>query len=466
MTPDQAVSAAVAAAPGWAASPPAERAARLAAVADALEAAREELVALAGEESRLGPARLNGELTRTTFQLRLFAEQVLEGAFHDARIDRPDPDWPTGPRPDLRRCRTALGPVLVFAASNFPFAFSVAGGDTASAWAAGCPVVVKAHPGHPRLSRRTAEAIAGAGLPDGVFALIEGEEAGVEALRHPGLAAAAFTGSQRGGLALARIAAQRPEPIPFYGEMGSVNPAVVTPLAAEARAEEIAEGYAASLTLGAGQFCTNPGLLFAPAGLPDRVAAHLRGAAAAPMLNERIASGYLAAADALGSRPGVRRLVWPDEEDAPAPRLLTMDLAAFRADIDAAAEECFGPLGLAVTYESLDDVADAVAALPGQLTASLHAEPEEAGGLAPLAAVLAGRSGRVLWNQWPTGVSVTHAMQHGGPYPATTAPAATSVGPAAIERFLRPVAYQGWPQDLLPPPLRDDNPWKVPQAVR
>ncbi|MES9609525.1 aldehyde dehydrogenase family protein [Actinomadura sp. NPDC000929] len=466
MTPDQAVSAAVAAAPGWAASPPAERAAHLAAVADALEAARGELVALADEESRLGEVRLNGELTRTTFQLKLFAEQVLEGALYDARIDRPDPDWPTGPRPDLRRCRTAVGPVLVFAASNFPFAFSVAGGDTASAWAAGCPVVVKAHPGHPRLSRRTAEAIAGAGLPDGVFALIEGEDAGVEALRHPGVAAAAFTGSQRGGLALARIAAERPVPIPFYGEMGSVNPSVVTPRAAEARAEEITRGYAASLTLGAGQFCTNPGLLFAPPGLAEGIAARLREAAGAPMLNERISSGYLAAAGSLGARPGVRRLVWPQEEDALTPRLLTMDLAAFQADIDAAAEECFGPLGLVVTYERLADLAGVVAALPGQLTSSLHAEPEEAGELEALAAVLAGRSGRVLWNQWPTGVSVTHAMQHGGPYPATTAPSTTSVGTAATERFLRPVAYQNWPQDLLPPPLRDDNPWKVPQAVR
>ncbi|TDD88660.1 aldehyde dehydrogenase (NADP(+)) [Actinomadura darangshiensis] len=466
MTPDQAVTAAVSAAPGWAAMPPAERAGHLTAVADALEAARGELVALADEESHLGAPRLNGELTRTTFQLKLFAGQVREGAFYDARIDRPDPDWPTGPRPDLRRYRTAAGPVLVFAASNFPFAFSVAGGDTASAWAAGCPVVVKAHPGHPRLSRRTAEAIGGAGLPDGVFALIEGDDEGVEALRHPGLAAAAFTGSQRGGLALAKIAADRPEPIPFFGEMGSVNPAVVTPGAARARAGEIAKGYAASLTLGAGQFCTNPGILFAPAALLDGITGHLRETAGAPMLNERITTGYLSAATALGARPGVRRLVWPDDATSLAPRLLTMDLAAFEADIDAAGEECFGPLGLVVTYDRLAGVADVLADMPGQLTTSLHAEPDETGGLAELAAVLAGRSGRVLWNQWPTGVSVTHAMQHGGPYPATTAPATTSVGTAAIERFLRPVAYQGWPQDLLPPPLRDGNPWKVPQAVR
>ncbi|MFI0369833.1 aldehyde dehydrogenase (NADP(+)) [Actinomadura sp. 1N219] len=466
MTPNDAIAAAVSAAPGWAAAPPETRAHALTSVAAALEDARAELTALADEETRLGATRLNGELTRTTFQLTLFAEQVGEGAFYDARIDAADPAWPTGPRPDLRRYRTAVGPVLVFAASNFPFAFSVAGGDTASAWAAGCPVVVKAHPGHPRLSRRTAEVIAAAGLPDGVFGLIEGEEAGVEALRHPGVAAAAFTGSQRGGLALAKIAAERPVPIPFYGEMGSVNPSVVTPRAARARGEEIVQGYAASLTMGAGQFCTNPGLLFAPAELLDTAARRLREIDAAPMLNDRIESGYLTAADTLAARPGVRRVVWPDDDTSTAPRLLTMDLDAFKADIDAAAEECFGPLGLIVTYDRLADVADVLTRLPGQLTASLHAEPDETGDLAALTTVLAGRSGRVLWNQWPTGVSVTHAMQHGGPFPATTAPSTTSVGTAAIERFLRPVAYQGWPQDLLPPPLRDDNPWKIPQTVR
>ncbi|MFC6885253.1 MULTISPECIES: aldehyde dehydrogenase (NADP(+)) [Actinomadura] len=463
-TPDQAVAAAASAAEAWGTAPPAARAAALTAVADALEGARPELVALADAETRLGEARLNGELTRTAFQLRLFADHVLDGAYLDARIDRPDPDWPTGPRPDLRRYRAPAGPVLVFAASNFPFAFSVAGGDTASAWAAGCPVVVKAHPGHPRLSRRTAEIIAGA-VPEGVFGLVEGEADGVAALRHPALAAAAFTGSERGGLALARIAAERPVPIPFFGELGSVNPAVVTPRAAEARAAEIAQGYAASLTLGAGQFCTNPGLLFAPAGLLGPVADAVRAAAPAPMLNDRIQRGYLEVAGALGARPGVRRVVWPDDPSAPVPRLLAMDLDAFDADRADAARECFGPLGLVVAYDDLARVAGVVAALPGQLTASLHAEPEEAGGLAALARVLAGRSGRVLWNQWPTGVSVTSAMQHGGPFPATTAPATTSVGTAAIERFLRPVAFQGWPQELLPPPLRDANPWNVPQRV-
>ncbi|MBA8952750.1 aldehyde dehydrogenase (NADP(+)) [Actinomadura namibiensis] len=461
MTPDQAVTAAASAAAGWAGTPPAARAEALEAVAAALEAARAELVALAAAESHLPDARLNGELTRTTFQLGLFAELVREGALHDARIDRPDPGWPTGPRPDLRRYRAPIGPVLVFAASNFPFAFSVAGGDTAAALAAGCPVVVKAHPGHPRLSRRTAEIVAKA-LPEGVFGLVEGEAEGVEALRHPALAAAAFTGSERGGLALARIAAERPVPIPFYGELGSVNPVVVTPRAAAARGREIAEGYVGSLTLGAGQFCTNPGLLFAPASLVEHLTPLVAGAPAAPMLNERIAAGFVDTAAALAERPGVRRVVWP--EDVLRPRLLTMELAAFRAD-EGAARECFGPLGLVVTYDDLADVADAVAALPGQLTASLHAEPDEAADLAALAATLVDRSGRVLWNQWPTGVSVTSAMQHGGPFPATTAPLTTSVGTAAVERFLRPVAFQNWPPELLPEPLRDDNPWNVPQRT-
>ncbi|MER7547300.1 aldehyde dehydrogenase (NADP(+)) [Spirillospora sp. NPDC127506] len=461
MTPDQAVSAAQTAAPRWASTPPEQRAEALASVAAALRGARDELVAIADEETHLGAARLNSELARTTFQLTMFADEIRTGAFHDARIDRPDPSWPTGPRPDLRRYRTAIGPVLVFAASNFPFAFSVAGGDTVSAWAAGCPAVVKAHPGHPRLSRRIAEIISPV-LPDGVLTLVEGEAQGVEALRHPGIAAAAFTGSQRGGLALAEIAAQRPVPIPFYAEMGSVNPSVVTPAAAEARGKEIIEGYTASLTLGAGQFCTNPGLLFAPTGLLDGLSARLHEIAAAPMLNDRIETGYLDAAAALAARPGVHRLVWPNAASTAA-RLLTMDLDAFKADARAA-EECFGPLGLVVTYVDLADVAEVLSRLPGQLTASLHAEQND--DLGTLPAVLADRSGRVLWNQWPTGVSVTNAMQHGGPYPATTAPATTSVGPAAIDRFLRPVAFQNWPQHLLPPPLRDDNPWNVPQAIR
>lgn len=449
----------------WAAMPLPERAAKLEAVADALERERTELVELADTETHLGQARLNGELTRTTFQLGLFAEQVRAGAFLDVRIDRPNGQWPSGARPDLRRYRTGLGPVLVFAASNFPFAFSVAGGDTASALAAGCPVVVKAHPGHPRLSRRTAEIVQHALDLPGVFGLLEGDQEGVDALRHPKTRAAAFTGSVQGGLALARVAADRPEPIPFYGELGSVNPVVVSPKAT-ARAEEIAKGYAGSLTQGAGQFCTNPGLLFVPEGtdLVEQVTRQLAEVNPAPMLNERIADGYRDGARRWDATNGVEKVVWPEDSDSLGPRLLRMDLDTF-AETPDAAQECFGPLGVVVTYRRLSDLPQVVSDLPGQLTGSLHAQEEETDDVAELAQTLAERCGRVLWNEWPTGVAVTAAMQHGGPFPATTAPLTTSVGTAAIDRFLRPVAYQAWPHRLLPEPLRDDNPWNIPQHV-
>ncbi|MGW7002407.1 aldehyde dehydrogenase (NADP(+)) [Streptomyces sp. NPDC054933] len=465
------VEAAADAASPWGAMPPEERAEVLSAIADALDAEQAELVALADAETHLGPSRLGGELRRTTFQLRLFAREVRAGGFHDVRIDEADQAWPSGPRPELRRYRTAVGPVLVFAASNFPFAFSVAGGDTASAWAAGCPVVVKAHPGHPRLSRHTAriigKAIADADAPDGLFGLIEGEQAGIEALRHPLIRAAAFTGSQRGGLALARIAADRPVPIPFYGELGSVNPVVVTPGAAEARGEQIAHGYVASLTQGAGQFCTNPGLLFLPAGhvIIDHITELLRQAPTSPLLNDRIAEAYLATARRLAAHPDVRKLCWPDDQASLAPRLLGVPLGAFRAQQATLAEECFGPLGLLVSYDDLAEVPAVVAELPGQLTTTVHAEEAEVVDTPALTEVLADRGGRVLWGGWPTGVAVTHAMHHGGPFPATTAPSTTSVGTAALERFLRPVTYQSWPHHLLPPPLRDDNPWRVPQRI-
>ncbi|MEU8413089.1 aldehyde dehydrogenase (NADP(+)) [Amycolatopsis japonica] len=438
----------------WAAVSPTTRAEVITGVADALDAAGPSLIEIADAETRLGTARLTGELARTTFQLRLLA--AGSGAYYDVRIDRADPSWPPGPRPELRRYRTAVGPVLVFAASNFPFAFSVAGGDTASAWVAGCPVVVKAHPGHPELSRRTAAIIDEALGPWGdIFGLVEGESAGVEALRHPAIAAAAFTGSVAGGLALARIAAERPVPIPFHGELGSVNPVIVLPGAA--RAEELAAGYAGSLTLGNGQFCTNPGLVFVPSESPfvELVAERLRGIPAAPFLNDRIASGFDAGVERLTGIPGMREVV-----AGPGARLLEIDLADF---VSEAAEECFGPLGVVVRYSRLSDVLPVVSALPGQLTTTVHALPEEASEVEALRPVLADRSGRILWGGWPTGVAVTAAMQHGGPFPATTSPASTSVGTAAVDRFLRPVSYQDWPSHLLPEPLRDDNPWGVPQ---
>ena len=468
---DQLVRAAAAAAPAWAALAPAARAAALTAVADALDAARDELVALAQRETHLPEGRLTGELRRTTFQLRLFAEVVTEGAHLDARNDHADADWPMGAaRPDLRRVNEPLGPVLVFAASNFPFAFSVAGGDTASALAAGCPVLLKAHPGHPALSRLTGEvvveALRSAGAPDGTFAVLFGVEAGTAALRHPAVKAAAFTGSQHAGRALFDIAAARPEPIPFYGELGSVNPTFVTPAAARERAEEIAGGFVSSFTLGVGQFCTKPGILFVPggSGLAERLAA-AELPAGAQMLNERLHSGYVERLGELRSHPAVRVLAEGDDPlgDRPGPTVLATTARDFRAATAELAAECFGPTALVVEYDDAAELPGLAAALEGQLTATVQGT--EGDDVADLVAALAGRAGRVLWNEWPTGVSVTHAQQHGGPYPATTAPSTTSVGTAAITRFLRPVAYQNMPEQFLPEALREDNPLGIPRRV-
>ncbi|WP_420112497.1 aldehyde dehydrogenase (NADP(+)) [Pseudactinotalea sp.] len=464
---DDIVAAAATAAGPMATAGPSERAGWLRAAARALEAQRSVLVPLAQEESRLPEARLSGELSRTTGQLELLATEVETGAVWDAVIDHADPDWKPVPRPDLRRVAVPLGPVAVYAASNFPFAFSVAGGDTASALAAGCPVVVKAHPGHPRLSVAVAEVVAGAlaeaGAP-GALGLVHGFDAGIALIQHPAVRAGAFTGSIGAGRALFDLAAARPEPIPFYGELGSVNPVVVTPAAAAARAAEIGTGYAGSLSLGVGQFCTNPGILFAPsgAGVIEAAAAALAQVPAAPMLNDRIAQGYAQGLQSLREVEGVRVVVDGSSGDAPTPSLLAVDIDRF-AEVDRLREECFGPVSIVVEYEDTDDVVAEVGSFDGQLTATVHGEDGD-GVAAALVDTLAQRAGRVVWNDWPTGVAVTYAMQHGGPYPAATA-ATTSVGTAAVQRFGRPVAYQDLPQSLLPPPRRDDNPWNLPRRV-
>jgi len=463
------VEAAAAAFRPWAATPAAERARILEAGATALDGARDELVPLAVAESHLPEARLSGELLRTTFQLRLLADETVRGDVYGARIDIADPDWPMGaPRPDLRRVKVPMGPVLVFAASNFPFAFSVAGGDTASALAAGCPVVVKAHPGHPELSRRTAAilvaGLATAGAPAGLLGLIEGEEDGVRALRHPHVAAAAFTGSIPGGRYLFDIASQRDVPIPFYGEFGSTNPVFVTPEAA-AEIPDLARGFVDSFTLGIGQFCTKPGLLIVPRGsqVLERLS-DIQLPGAAPMLNTRIRDGFRTALRELTSHAGVRPLLGskgPEHAPLDAAPILLRASARDVLDNPELQEECFGPTALVVEYDDPKEMVELAERLAGQLTATLWGTPES--DVEELVAVLTERSGRLLWNQWPTGVSVTHAQHHGGPYPATTAPSATSVGTAAIERFLRPVAFQGFPQYLLPKALRDDNPLDIRQ---
>ncbi|WP_211882701.1 aldehyde dehydrogenase (NADP(+)) [Pseudarthrobacter albicanus] len=465
------LAAAHAAAAQLAALRPAERATLLDSVADALDAAGDQLIPVAERETNLSEGRLRGELKRTTFQLRLFGEVLRDGAYVDARVDHADADWPMGaPRPDLRRMLVPLGPVVVFAASNFPFAFSVAGGDTASALAAGSPVLLKAHSGHPVLSRMTGEvvrtALAAAGAPEGTFALIAGTAAGSGALRDVRVKAGAFTGSIPGGRALFDIASSRPEPIPFFGELGSNNPAFVTEAAAAERCAEIAEGFLGSFTLGAGQFCTKPGMLFVPAG--SGVVEMLRTATlppAAPLLNERIQSGYTEVLAGLQTNPRIRVLAQdPTPLGAPpGPTLLLTTAADVLAEPQALQTECFGPAAVVVAYDDESQLPELAETFEGQLTATIQGT--ESCKVEGLLEVLARKSGRVVWNQWPTGVSVTHAQQHGGPYPATTAVGSTSVGTAAIERFLRPVAYQGFPQHLLPDALREGNPLGLPRLV-
>ncbi len=472
---DAIVAAAAAAFPAWSAFP--RRAEALEAVADALDARAGELAAIADTETALGGERLTGEVARTTGQLRLFASLLRddEGVSGGSWV-RPSGSAPgyldavvtpaQGVTPDLRRINQPVGPVAVFAASNFPFAFSVAGGDTASALAAGCPLVVKAHEGHPVTSDVTAEIVAGAlasaGAPAGTFGLVHGVQAGLRLLRHPAVAAAGFTGSTGGGLALARIAAERPVPIPFYGELGSVNPCVVLPGAAFSRPAAIATGYAGSLTLGTGQFCTNPGLLFVPedVGLLTAIAEAVGASAGGPMLTGRIFAGYQDAVAEAEEHPGVTELAAGRPGRGPwgaTPRVFQVTLKEFAADLAVLSRERFGPAGLVIIYPSVEDLLPVLFGLAGNLVGTVHVDtgsPEDMDLARQAVAVLQRIAGRVVCNGWPTGVAVVAAQHHGGPWPATTMPAYTSVGTAAIRRWFVPVAYQDFPPELLPLALR------------
>ncbi|MGH2873060.1 MAG: aldehyde dehydrogenase family protein [Solirubrobacteraceae bacterium] len=437
-----------------------ERARALSAAADALDEAVDELVAAADAETALGDARLRGEVARTTGQLRMFAELVARGAELDAIVSEADAG-----RPDLRRMLQPIGPVAVFAASNFPFAFSVAGGDTASALAAGCAVIVKAHEGHPRTSALTtavvASALAAAGAPDGTLQTVYGLEAGRRLVVEPAVRAIGFTGSLAGGRALLALTQTRPDPIPFYGELGSVNPVIVLPRAGARRAAEIAHGYVQSLTLGVGQFCTNPGLLIVPDDAPllQAIAEAASLARGGTMLTERIFDQFerSVADPAWSSLPELARGS-ADGERAAVPQVRRATLAQLRSDLEQLARERFGPAGLVVTYDDPERLLEALALLPGTLATAVHAEPDEHDLASRIAGELAGRAGRLIFNGWPTGVAVCWAMHHGGPWPASTAPATTSVGATAIRRWLAPVAWQDWPDDLLPEALRRDNP--------
>jgi NADP-dependent aldehyde dehydrogenase len=473
-----------------AAWPPARRASLLRGVAEILDAHATELAGLADAETALGSLRLGGEVARTTWQLRLLADVVTDGAFLEIIIDHARASSGPQARPDLRRMLQPIGPVAVYAASNFPFAFSVAGGDTAAALAAGCPVVVKAHPGHPRTAQRTAglvlRACRDAGAPDGTFSLVHGLEAGRVLVTDQRIRAAAFTGSPGGGRALFDLAASRPDPIPFYGELGSINPVFVTAAAVAARGPEIAAGFVGSVTLGNGQFCTKPGLLFLPSGhgLDDALAAAVRSAPVAPMLTPQIGDGFGAGIRDIADIDGVRLLAVAPSPAGPSagpaldegfspdgqpvsdavPRLF-VTTAADVARHPRLARECFGPSSVVAEYRDEAELMEAATAMPGSLTAAIHAESVDEKLSRGLLAILGSRAGRLIWNGWPTGVAVTWAMHHGGPWPATTASVHTSVGPTAIRRFLTPVTFQDTPADLLPDALRDGNPLTLPRRV-
>lgn len=457
--------------------PPSKRAGFLRAIAAGLEAQVLALAERAGLETALPAARLQGEVGRTCYQLRFYAQALEEGLYADARIDHADASRKPLPKPDVRSCLMPLGPVAVFGSSNFPFAYSVAGGDTASALAAGCPVVVKAHPAHPGTSELTAGIIVQAArntdMPEGVFSLLfdAGYEIGSALVRHPAIKAVGFTGSLRGGRALMDLAAARPEPIPVYAEMGSVNPVFILPAALVARGSEIATGLHASFTMGVGQFCTNPGLVILPAGpAADAFAQKLGELAAAtpsgPMLTPGICAAYQAGLARLAGQPKVRRLAGAtmQSEQHGAAAVFATDASTFLANRELSLE-VFGPSTLLVLCRDVAEVAAVAAHIEGQLTASIHSDEADGAAAAALLSLLAPRVGRIAWNGFPTGVEVCHAMVHGGPYPSSSDGRTTSVGTRAALRFLRPVCFQNTPDAMLPAELQETNPLKIRRLV-
>ncbi|OCC11943.1 aldehyde dehydrogenase (NADP(+)) [Streptomyces sp. PTY087I2] len=443
--------------------PPERRAAFLDACAEEIEGLGDALLALAARETGLTRTRLAGERGRTCGQLRLFADLVRSGTALGTRID----SGPSGT--DVRLRRIPLGPVAVFGASNFPLAFSVAGGDTASALAAGCPVVVKAHPAHPGTGEAVARAVTAAaartGVPAGVFSLLvgRGHDVGLALVGDPRIAAVGFTGSRTGGLALVAAGQARAVPIPVHAEMSAVNPVIMLD-GALAEPDQAAEGYVASLTDGAGQFCTNPGLLLLPAGPAGdaflaAVARTLKTVEGQVMLTPDIARAYTEGVRRWEAVPGVREAARGTAGPgpyAPAPVVLVCDAAAYTAHKDLTVE-VFGAAGLVVRWSGTAELLALLEQLEGQLTATLHGTDADRTTAPKLLPVLEERAGRVLWGGWPTGVEVCHAMVHGGPWPATSSPATTSIGTLAVERWLRPVCYQSFPDALLPAELRDDT---------
>lgn len=472
---DAAAQAAEAAFAEYNAMAPQRRAQFLDAIADQLDALDDTFIATVCRETALPAGRIQGERARTSNQMRLFATVLRRGDFLGARIDRAQPQRQPLPRPDLRQYRTGVGPVAVFGASNFPLAFSTAGGDTAAALAAGCPVVVKAHSGHMATAEQVAEAIERAvvatGMPAGVFNMIYGAGVGEALVRHPAIQAVGFTGSLKGGRALCELAAARPQPIPVFAEMSSINPVLVLPAALQARGEQVARELAGSVVLGCGQFCTNPGLVIGIAGeafstFLTALGAQLADQPGQTMLNVGTLRSYTQGVQRLHQHPGVRHLAGAEQagEQAQA-QLFQADVSLLLNGDALLQEEVFGPATVAVAVADEAELRRAVQALHGQLTATLIAEPEDFQRFAALVPVLQRKAGRLLVNGYPTGVEVCDAMVHGGPYPATSDARGTSVGTLAIDRFLRPVCYQDYPDALLPDALKNANPLGLQRLV-
>ncbi|MHA6784662.1 aldehyde dehydrogenase (NADP(+)) [Pseudonocardia saturnea] len=464
------VAAAADAAPAFSALDRAGRAEVLVTMADALEESRQQIVDIADSETALGAARLNGELTRTAFQLRFFAGVVVDGGYLEATIDHAGAT-PMGPRPDLRRMLVPIGPVGVFGASNFPLAFSVPGGDTASALAAGNPVVVKAHGSHPGTSHLVHDVLVSAlestALPRGTLGLVFGRRAGQELVAHPAIRAVGFTGSLSGGWALLEIIDGRPDPIPFYGELSSLNALVVTESAARERAAEIGAGLVASVTGSAGQLCTKPGLVLVPEGdegdaVVSAAASALGSADVVPLLNARIHESFLADTGRLVEATGITTVASGFADGggfSAAPILVSARAGEVTAEVFA---EYFGPAAVIVRYTGVAELLSVIRRLPASLTATLHSGAGEDVG--ELATVLARTAGRIVFDGYPTGVAVSWAQHHGGPWPSTNS-LHTSVGATAVRRFLRPLAWQNAPHDVLPAELRDHHEPSIPRRI-
>ncbi|WP_276366629.1 aldehyde dehydrogenase (NADP(+)) [Chryseolinea sp. H1M3-3] len=459
-----------------------DKAAFLEKIADEIVSLGDELIKRCMEETGLPEARLIGERGRTVGQLKLFASLLREGSWVDARIDTADPERKPLPKPDIRSMQRPLGPVGVFGASNFPLAFSVAGGDTVSALAAGCPVVFKAHPAHPGVCELVGLAIQSAvkksKMPEGTFSMINGRstQVGMALVKHPAITAIGFTGSYRGGKALFDEANKRPVPIPVYAEMGSVNPVFILPDALKERKEKIAQDLAAAVTLGVGQFCTNPGLVFVPnsdegSKFKDALSSSFKGIGAGVMLTSGIQGSFKKGIEKLSSATGVEVLATGPAEGTGsrgAAHLLHASIDSFLKD-PTLEEEVFGPSTLAITANTKEDLIQAATKLGGHITATLHATEKDLKEYRELIAVLEQKVGRLIINGYPTGVEVCHAMVHGGPFPATTDSRSTSVGTGAISRFTRPVCYQNFPTSLLPQELQDGNPlglWRLVNGER